>query len=101
MVLTGFPSGELGIWMKGLLMRTVEAHKPGPLLILPDGSCTYGGLRCIKLRADKKTLLTGGADGYINAWDIRQTVDDQPQCVLFALSASRSEPGTARAEWPS
>ena len=60
-VLTGFPTGEIGIWINGLLMRCIEGHAKGPQVILPDGSCTYLGIRCMKLRADKKTVLTGGA----------------------------------------
>jgi WD40 repeat protein len=78
-VLTGFPTGEIGVWVDGLLMRCVEAHHKGPQVIMPDGACTFMGVRCLKLRADRKTVLSGGADGCVYAWDVRQTVDDQPQ----------------------
>lgn len=76
-LLTGFPSGELGIWVGGIMMRCVEAHAPGPQVCMPDGMVTFWGLRAIKLRADFATVLTGGADGKIVAWDVRQTVEDE------------------------
>jgi hypothetical protein len=59
-------------------MRTVKAHATGPKIITPDGAVTYGGVCVVKLRSDKRTLLTGGADGHIYAWNVAQTVDDEP-----------------------
>jgi hypothetical protein len=55
-------------------MRTVKAHGAGPKIITPDGTVTHGGVCVVKLRSDRKTLLTGGADGHIFAWNVGQTV---------------------------
>ena len=84
-VITGFMSGNLGIWLRSQkepyapqLVRVVSAHKPGPQYLLPDGSYSFGGVRAIKVREDGRTLVTAGADGAIHQWDVQQTVDDQP-----------------------
>ena len=84
-VLTGFPSGRIGIWMRSqeppftpLLMRTVAAHERGPPVPLPDGTMSFGGVRALRLRADGRTLLSAGADSRVHTWDVRQTVEDEP-----------------------
>lgn len=51
-------------------MKSIAAHGAGPSVISHDGSKTYGGLRCMKLSDDNQTLITGGADGLIQKWDI-------------------------------
>ncbi|KAK3275536.1 hypothetical protein CYMTET_16335, partial [Cymbomonas tetramitiformis] len=82
-VLTGHQEGTVGIWMQDrvgkprIMMRMVQGHHLGPQVLRPDGSLQYGGVRGMKVRADKCTLLTAGADGQICSWDIRQTVEDQ------------------------
>jgi len=48
----------------------VDAHGLGGKVITPDGKVTYEGVRALKLR-DPATLLSGGADGAVIAWDVR------------------------------
>ena len=106
-LVTGFPDGAVGVWKTthrdaegnvvdpsvdhqtsasvvrwtcSLLQRIAHAHASGPKLSLPDGTQTYGGVRCLELRCDGKTLLTGGADGWIHTW----TVEDGPIAVVGA-----------------
>eukprot|EP00854_Cymbomonas_tetramitiformis_P005597 gene5597-6783_t len=59
---TGMPSGEIYLWKLGesggKAVRTIMAHKSGPSVVLPDGQQTFHGLRCLKLRADHRTLLS-------------------------------------------
>ena len=109
LVATGFTCGDIGIWQKlesppssatssgkpakppaWALVRVVKAHKPGPLTVMRDGSMSYLGVRDLTLTADRKTLLSAGADGCVLAWDCRQTCDDQPQLGLRALGAEVS-----------
>ena len=103
-LVTGFPDGALGVWKTthrdangsavdpsldsgsvarwtcALVQRIAHAHAPGPRLTLPDGTQTYGGVRCLELRCDGKTMLTGGADGWIHTW----RVDDGDVAVVGA-----------------
>ena len=91
-IVTGFPSGALGVWLvshvndKGvpadprskmivkwgasMVQRIAQAHDTGPRVHLNDGTTTFGGVRCLCLRADGKTLLSGGADGWIHTWEV-------------------------------
>lgn len=70
---------EEGSAVNWVLSRVIrEAHQPGPRITMPDGSVTFMGVRGLTLTEDKKTLLSAGADGIVQAWDIRQTVDDDP-----------------------
>lgn len=65
--------------MTWVLSRVVrDAHQPGPRITMPDGSVTFMGVRGLTLTEDRRTLLSAGADGIVQAWDIRQTVDDDP-----------------------
>jgi WD40 repeat protein len=93
-LLTGFPSGEVGIWLSGFMMRTIQAHGTGPKIITADGTVTYGGVMAIKLRSDRTTLLTGGADGCVNAWNVAQTVDDQDWMQKVGDTVSVSDAGS-------
>ena len=103
-LVTGFPDGALGVWKTthrdasgasvdpkaeghavvrwtcALVQRIAHAHAPGPKLSLPDGTQTYGGVRCLDLRGDGATLLSGGADGWIHTW----TVSDGAVAVVGA-----------------
>eukprot|EP00976_Prorocentrum_cordatum_P083248 1185156-Prorocentrum_minimum.AAC.1 len=45
----------------------VKGHGRGPEVINPEGAVTYMGVRCLRLREDGRTLLSGGADGVENA----------------------------------
>ena len=97
-IVTGFPNGGLGVWkvnrwgingevidpgldVEGnqnnvtrwtclLVQRIADAHAPGPKIHLNDGTSTFGGVRCLNLRGDGATLLTGGADGWIHTWSV-------------------------------
>ena len=95
-VVTGFPDGGLGVWKVehrdihgtlldtgvdenfnkvarwscSLVQRISDAHKPGPRRSLNDGTSTFGGVRCVELRGDGRTMLTGGADGWIHVWSV-------------------------------
>ena len=40
--------------------------------VLPPPPGGYGGLRCLRLRADHQILLSAGADGTIHRWDVSQ-----------------------------
>jgi microtubule-associated protein-like 6 len=51
-------------------VRVVRAHAPGPQVLREDGPPTFHGVRCLRLRADLKTLLSAGADGHVIKWDV-------------------------------
>lgn len=51
-------------------MSAVQAHDPGPQVAQPNGIPTFGGVRALQLRADGRTLLSGGADGAVRVWDV-------------------------------
>jgi len=67
---TGHPSGEVYVWHGGKCVSTVATHAKGPVVVTPDGTQTHGGVRCLRMRADGSTLLTGGADGFVRSWDV-------------------------------
>ena len=91
-IVTGFPSGALGVWTVShhgadgarchpvhdavarwtvsMAQRIVGAHEPGPRVNLNDGTTTYGGVRAMTMRADGATMLTGGADGWVHTWEL-------------------------------
>ena len=91
-IITGFPSGALGVWFvshindmgvpaeprsttivkwgASLIQRIADAHQTGPRVPLHDGTTTFGGIRALCLRSDGKTLLSGGADGWIHTWAV-------------------------------
>ncbi|KAK3275930.1 hypothetical protein CYMTET_15970, partial [Cymbomonas tetramitiformis] len=71
-IVTGTPKGDIYVWRNGACARQVAAHKPGKQIITPDGNVTFSGVRCLRVRADGKTLLSGGADGIIHSWDVSQ-----------------------------
>ncbi|MEW5318145.1 MAG: hypothetical protein WDW38_009391 [Sanguina aurantia] len=76
-ILSGFPSGEVGLWVPPYptragspyqLTKIFEAHKPGPFITLTDGTQVNGGVRVIRLREGGRGVLTGGADGCVMSW---------------------------------
>ena len=83
LLLTGFPSGEVGVWVRAtpfaarLLLRRIPAHAPGPAHPLPDGSQLPAGVRALVLCEDDATVLSGGADGLVHRWLARQTAPDE------------------------
>jgi hypothetical protein len=92
-IVTGFPSGALGVWTVqhfgvdgkkchprddvvarwtvSMAQRIANAHGTGPKVNLNDGTTTYGGIRAMTMRADGATLLTGGADGWVHTWQVK------------------------------
>ena len=57
-------------WKVELVQRIADAHQTGPRVHLNDGTTTFGGVRCLCLRSDGRTLLSGGADGWIHTWEV-------------------------------
>ena len=70
--LTGTPDGAIAVWdsAERKCVRVVRAHAAGPSVTREDGPPTHHGVRCLRLRADNKTLLSAGADGHVIAWDV-------------------------------
>lgn len=60
---TGNAEGAIGSWRHNRLARLTPAHNPGPIRRRKDGTESYGGIRCLVLRQDQTTLLSGGSDG--------------------------------------
>lgn len=86
-ILAGFARGEIGLFVPPYptragstysLTRLFQAHAPGPCMTLTDGSMQYGGVRVIVLRADYRTILTGGADGHVVMWDLKSPEGFKP-----------------------
>ena len=83
LLLTGFPSGDVGAWVRAtpasarLLLRRIAAHAPGPAYPLPDGSQAPAGVRALVLCSDGATVLSGGADGAVRRWTVKQTAPDE------------------------
>ncbi|KAG1659723.1 hypothetical protein FOA52_012263 [Chlamydomonas sp. UWO 241] len=86
-LLTGFTSGQLGLWIPPFptragstyqLTRKYDAHGPGSLVRLNDGTQVHGGVRAIRLRGDPsgkttgRRIVTGGADGYVMQWELAE-----------------------------
>ena len=65
--LTGTPDGAIAVWDSAArkCVRVVRAHAAGPSVTREDGPPTHHGVRCLRLRADNKTLLSAGLAG---AW---------------------------------
>jgi hypothetical protein len=55
---------------KGLCCtRRLDAHDRGPTIpALSGGGATYSGVRCLSLRADSETMVSGGGDGVVMWW---------------------------------
>lgn len=70
-VLSGSPDGYILSWKKAKCVGRQSAHGIGPEVHRPDGRLARHGVRALVLRADRKTLLSGGADGVVKAWDVR------------------------------
>ncbi|KAK9816488.1 hypothetical protein WJX72_000919 [[Myrmecia] bisecta] len=92
LVLTGGPEGQICVWKGDKLVRCVPGHAKGPLVHRPDGPPTYGGVRCLRLREDLKTLLSGGADGHVLVWDVSSgDLGAQLQMVPMVLASQVGE----------
>ena len=60
--------------VKGLhCTRKLKAHSPGPKIPeLSGGGVTLSGVRCLALRDDGETLVSGGGDGAVMWWTTAQ-----------------------------
>ena len=58
------------LWRDGKALAAVAAHEQGSPVTQPNGLPSFGGVRALVLRRDKRTLLSGGADGCIHTWDV-------------------------------
>ncbi len=86
-ILTGFASGQIGLWVPPYptragsvytLTKKITAHGPGVLKTLNDGTQQYQGVRVIRLRADPnrkentgRKVITGGSDGSVLTWELQ------------------------------
>eukprot|EP00775_Hariotina_reticulata_P006916 gene6916-7132_t len=70
LLLTGAPDGSLCSWTGSRCTQVTAAHAAGPLTRRPDGTSSHGGLSCLVLSEDGKTLISGGADGHVIKWDV-------------------------------
>ncbi|KAG2496899.1 hypothetical protein HYH03_004906 [Edaphochlamys debaryana] len=89
-LLTGFASGKLGLWVPPYptrpgsvytLVRHFDAHAPGKIIALNDGTQVHGGVRALKLRktADNTLeVLSGGADGCVRIWSLQEVTGARP-----------------------
>eukprot|EP00238_Polyblepharides_amylifera_P000834 CAMPEP_0196571110 /NCGR_PEP_ID=MMETSP1081-20130531/1276_1 /TAXON_ID=36882 /ORGANISM="Pyramimonas amylifera, Strain CCMP720" /LENGTH=507 /DNA_ID=CAMNT_0041887893 /DNA_START=231 /DNA_END=1754 /DNA_ORIENTATION=- len=66
------PSGSIYIWRNGAVVKSLAAHSKGPEIISPTGAVTHSGVRCLRLRSNNSTLLSGGADGCVRGWAIKE-----------------------------
>ena len=98
LLLTGFPSGDVGAWVRAspssarLLLRRIAAHVPGPVYPLPDGSLSPAGVRALVLCSDGVTVLSGGADGTVRRWAVKQTAPDEDWIAEVGVGEERPSP---------
>lgn len=64
-VVTGAITGEICTWKGNVLQMAVQGHARGPEIARFDGPLGYHGVRALVLKADHKTLLSAGADGFV------------------------------------
>ncbi|GLC70429.1 hypothetical protein PLESTF_000972700 [Pleodorina starrii] len=89
-LLTGFASGKLGLWVPPYptrvgavytLVRHFNAHAPGKLIPLVDGTQVNGGVRALSLRRrgdGHLEVLSGGADGCVRVWRLEELSGARP-----------------------
>lgn len=79
LLVTGGPKGDLLLWdatgrfgnAPGSCIKIFPAHQPGSKIPSPyDGQLVWQGLRALGLRNNATELVTGGADGRINIFDV-------------------------------
>jgi WD40 repeat protein len=63
--LAGTSQGLVLTWKRDVITAQVQAHNLGAQVSRFDGPPGYHGVRCMVLKPDRKTLLTGGADGFV------------------------------------
>ncbi|KAG1660540.1 hypothetical protein FOA52_003891 [Chlamydomonas sp. UWO 241] len=68
-VLSGNQDGAIVSWKGNKLVRETPGHGTGAIMKRPDGTKMYSGVRCLVLQ-NVRTLLSGGADGYVIKWDV-------------------------------
>ncbi|KAG2428966.1 hypothetical protein HXX76_011210 [Chlamydomonas incerta] len=89
-ILTGFASGNLGLWVPPYptragatytLVKYFPAHSPGKPIALNDGTQVPGGIRALRLRRTKAgvfEVLSGGADGCVRCWQLDEVAGARP-----------------------
>ncbi|KAK9820398.1 hypothetical protein WJX72_009942 [[Myrmecia] bisecta] len=86
-MITGFAPGTVGVWVPPYptrpgaiytLTRVFNAHGEGPAMTLNDGTQVFGGVKCLKVRADGRSMLSAGADGYIQEWALENPTAANP-----------------------
>ena len=76
-VATGTAKGQIYVWRDGNAIRSINAHRTGAPVILPDGVQSFGGVRALQLTADGKAMLSGGADGMVHRWDVTRELTEK------------------------
>ena len=74
---TGTAKGTIYVWRDGNAVRSINAHRSGAAVILTDGVQTFGGVRALRLTSDKKSMLSGGADGMVHRWDVTRELTEK------------------------
>eukprot|EP00736_Rhodelphis_marinus_P001305 Rmarinus@m.21730 len=54
---TGTSKGSIYLWSENAVIKTVQAHKGG-------------ATTCVVLQSDQRTMLSAGADGIVQVWDV-------------------------------
>ncbi|CAG9466595.1 unnamed protein product [Pedinophyceae sp. YPF-701] len=68
-LVTGNGNGRICTWRGANCVAAAPAHDIGPETHRPDGKLARFGVRALVVRRDG-TLLSGGADGVVRAWDV-------------------------------
>ena len=76
-LLSGGDNGKIMVWEKNKAIRELDAHFKGPL-------------KCMRLRADEKTLLTSGGDGQVLQWNVEVKVNDDDMQGLGEVFKTQS-----------
>ncbi|KAK3283901.1 hypothetical protein CYMTET_8419, partial [Cymbomonas tetramitiformis] len=108
-LVTGFPDGSMGVWIPNnplpgcsyKLVQLVRGHGPGPPIYTSDGKVTHSGVRVLKLRQTNETLLSGGADGCVVAWDVRQVADSKGAIKMYPMGRADSRGNPIETTGPS
>lgn len=105
-LVTGFPSGDIGIWVptypteagKGYkLSQMIPAHAAGEAsMVTQDGNYINPGCSALRAARDRNEVLSGGADGIIRAWKVAKLAGDKRGATLEPLGAEGETSGPYR-----
>ena len=96
-VATGVEDGSILIWGRKELarnegppgfrcLRRLPAHRPGPVVIRPDGARTHNGVRALLVLRCGTKMVSGGADGVVIVWALSEgTREPGEQLRRFSL----------------